>query len=157
MKLRVFLTLLFGILMFSQQGVAQTKTKQKTQLVKYGKNVDTPLTAKEMSMLKEVYQDKLNEYILNNKQKVKDFKHLLRNRIEIKQMPNIKDENKFTRLSSVELFDHYNLNLTRDKVFNKSTFNPLKYNLNFFIIGSSIYKIDNTNYFIVIKSQTNRK
>lgn len=157
MRLKILFTLLFGFVMFTQQVTAQTKKKQKTQLVKYDKNVDAPLTAKELAMLKEVYQDKLDKYVLSNKQRVKDFKHLLRNRIVIKELPNITDDSKYTLLSTVKLFNSYNPNLKRDDTFNSSTFNPLKYNLDFFRIGSIIYKIDNTNYYIIIKSQTNKK
>ncbi|WP_397362100.1 hypothetical protein [Olleya sp. R77988] len=157
MKLRILFTLLFGFLMFSQQGTAQTKKKQQTQLVKYDKNVDAPLTVKELAMLKEVYKDKLDKYVLSNKQRVKDFKHLLRNRIVIKKMDNITDDSKYTLLSNVELFNSYNSELKRDETFDISTFNPLKYNLEFFRIGSIIYKIDNTNYYIIIKSQTYKK
>ncbi|RAJ11801.1 hypothetical protein [Olleya aquimaris] len=157
MKLRLLFPLLFGFVMFTQQGTAQTKKKLQTQLVKYDKNVDAPLTAKELAMLKEVYQDKLQKYVLSNKQRVKDFKHLLRNRIVITEIPNMTDDSKYTLLSKVKLFNNYNPNLTRDETFNSSTFNPLKYNLGFFTSGSSIFKIDNTNYYIIIKPQTIKK
>ncbi|WGD33838.1 hypothetical protein [Olleya sp. YS] len=157
MRLKLLFTLLFGFVMFTQQGTAQTKRKLQTQLVNYDKNVDAPLTAKELAMLKEVYQDKLEEYVLSNAQRVKDFKHLLRNRLVIREIPNVTDESKYTLLSSVKLFNNYNPDLKRDDTFNSSTFNPLKYNLGFFTSGSSIYKIDNTNYFIIIKPQTTKK
>ena len=77
MRLRVFYTLLFGLLLFSQQSEAQTEKKAKTQLVKYNKNVEAPLTASEMAMLKEVYQDKLQTYVLSYPQRIKDFKHFM--------------------------------------------------------------------------------
>ena len=37
--------------------------------------------------------------------------------------------------------------------YNKKRFNVLKYNLEFFGRGSRLYRIDNTDYFIIIKSQ----
>ncbi|VAW36026.1 hypothetical protein MNBD_GAMMA01-1060, partial [hydrothermal vent metagenome] len=37
--------------------------------------------------------------------------------------------------------------------FNKNTFNPLKYTFDFYSRGGYMYKVDNTNYFIIIKSQ----
>ncbi|WP_157814195.1 hypothetical protein [Olleya sp. Bg11-27] len=155
MRLRVFFTLVFGLMLFTQQGVAQTQKKQKTQLVKYSKNVDAPLTAKEMGMLQDVYQDKLQAYILSKPQRVKDFKHLLRNRVSIKKMPSlVENKNKYQFISDAGLFNNYNANLIMDKNYDPSTFNVLKYNLQFFGIGSSIYRIDNTEYFIIIKSQT---
>jgi hypothetical protein len=157
MTLRIFLPLLFGFVMFAQNGIAQTQKNQNTQLVKFGKNVDAPLTAQELSMIKEVYQDKLDAYVLSKPQKVKNLKHLLRNRIVIKEITNLKDDDKYTLLSEVELFDIYNPSLKRDVAFNKSTFNPLKYNLEFYRMGSIIYKIDGTNFFIIIKPQTYKK
>ena len=149
MTLRIFLALLFGFVMFTQNGTAQTQKKQNTQLVKFGKNVDAPFTAQELSMLTEVYQDKLEAYVLSKPQKVKNLKHLLRNRIVIKEITNLKDDDKYTLLSEIELFDIYNKN--------KATFNPLKYNLEFYRMGSIIYRIDGTNYFIIIKPQTFKK
>jgi len=157
MTLRIFLALLFGFVMFTQNGTAQTQKKQNTQLVKFGKNVDAPFTAQELSMLTEVYQDKLEAYVLSKPQKVKNLKHLLRNRIVIKEIKNLKDDDKYTLLSEIELFDIYNKNLKRDASYNKATFNPLKYNLEFYRMGSIIYKIDGTNYFIIIKPQTFKK
>ena len=108
-------------------------------------------------MLTEVYQDKLEAYVLSKPQKVKNLKHLLRNRIVIKEITNLKDDDKYTLLSEIELFDIYNKNLKRDASYNKATFNPLKYNLEFYRIGSIIYKIDGTTYFIIIKPQTFKK
>ncbi|QXP59800.1 hypothetical protein [Olleya sp. HaHaR_3_96] len=155
MKFKVFFTLAFGLLLFAQQGVAQTQKKQQTQLVKYKKNVAAPLTAKEMGMLQEVYQDKLQTYVLSNPQRVKDFKHLLRNRVSIKKIPSlVGNKNKYQLISDAGLFNNYNGTLVMDKSYDPSTFNVLKYNLQFFGIGSSIYRIDNTEYFIIIKSQT---
>ena len=158
MKFKVFFTLAFGLLLLAQQGVAQTQKKQQTQLVKYKKNVEAPLTAKEMGMLQEVYQDKLQTYVLSNPQRVKDFKHLLRNRVSIKKRPNlVSNKDKYKLISEVGLFNNYNSTLVLDKSYDASTFNVLKYNLQFFGIGSSMYRIDNTEYFITIESQTIRK
>jgi hypothetical protein len=158
MRLSVFYTLLFGLLLFSQQSEAQTEQKAKTQLVKYNKNVEAPLTASEMAMLKEVYQDKLQTYVLSYPQRVKDFKHLLRNRVSIEKITSLVGNTaKYKLLSEVGLFNNYNKNLVADTSYDASTFNVLKYNLQFFGVGSSIYRIDNTEYFIIIKSQNNRK
>lgn len=154
-KLLMIITIAFFALAF--QGFSQERVKMKTQLVEYGENVKAPLTADELSKLKEVYGDKLNKYVLSNPQRVKDFKHLLRNRLIIKKMPKLKDNSKYTNLSEVELFNNYNPDLKRDTSFNLSTFNPLKYNLEFFRMGSIIYKIDGTDYYISIKTQNLKK
>ena len=132
---------------------AQTRKKQALTLVKYNENVKAPLTVKETKMLQEVYGDKLNEYVLSKPQRLKDTKHLLRNRIVVKEIKGIFDTNKYQTLSQVGLFDRYNSNLVMDATYNPITFNPLKYNLDFYRRGSVMYRIGNTDYFIIIKSQ----
>lgn len=135
-------------------GNAQQKKQPPLKLVKYKDNVKTPLTMKERSMLEEVYADKLERYVLSRPSRLKDLKHLLRNRIEIKLMPDLVEyTQKYKTLSEAGLFNSYNKNLKFDTSFNAETFNPLKYNMEFYGRGSRIYRIDNTNYFIIIKSQ----
>uniref|UniRef100_UPI00404AFF6C hypothetical protein n=1 Tax=Gelidibacter sp. TaxID=2018083 RepID=UPI00404AFF6C len=155
MKIQTKLVFLFIIsvlacnVMFSQK----KDTRQPLRLVKYKPNVDAPLTAKELAQIKEVYGDKTQSDVLNHPQRVKDFKHLLRNRVEIREIPSTENQKPCLLLSEVSLFDSNVPNLTRDKTFNPETFNPLKYNFNFFARGGYMYKVDNTNYFIIIKSQ----
>ena len=133
---------------------AQSQRKQPLQLVTYNDNVKAPLSAKELSFIKEVYADKYVEYVANNPQKLKDLKNLLRNRIVIKQLPSlVANKGKYKVLSEAGLFNSYNTNLKFDINYNKKTFNVLKYNLEFFGRGSRLYRIDNTDYFIFIKSQ----
>lgn len=133
---------------------AQQTKRQPLTLVKYKENVKAPLTVIEHAMLKEVYANELNKYVLSNPQRLKDLKHLLRNRITIKLMPDMVPNNeKYKSLSEVGLFDSYNKNLKFDETYNKQTFNPLKYNIEYHGRGSRIYRIDNTDYFIIIKSQ----
>ncbi len=154
MRLRIlyFLLVVFSLNAFNSE--AQNQRKQALTLVKYKENVKAPLNAAETKMLQEVFSNRLNEYVLNNPQRLKDFKHLLRNRIEIRSMPELVGNNdKYQTLSQVGLMNSYNENLKLDTTYNPSTFNPLKYNLKFFGKGGAIYRIDNTNYFIIIKSQ----
>lgn len=133
---------------------AQQKTQSSLKLVKYKDNVNAPLTNKERNMLEEVYADKLEQYVLNRPSRLKDFKHLLRNRIEIKLMPHLVEyTKKYKTLSEAGLFNSYNKNLKFDTSYNPENFNPLKYNMEFYGKGSRIYRIDNTNYFVIIKSQ----
>lgn len=133
---------------------AQSLKKQPLKLVKYNDNIKASLTTKERSFIKEVYGDKFDAYVLSRPQKLKDLKNLLRNRIVIKEIPDlVNNKKKYKTLSSAGLFNSYNTKLTFDKIYNKDNFNVLKYNLDFFGRGSRIYRIDNTNYFIIIKSQ----
>lgn len=131
----------------------QIQSKTPLKWVSYGSNVDAPLNAKERAQLEEVYGDKLNEYVLSKPQRLKDIKHLLRNRIAYKRIPNPHDQKPCPLLSEISLFKNYVLDLKRDPIFNPQTFNPLKYQFNFYARGTYMYRVDNTDYFIIIKSQ----
>ncbi|OUS00571.1 hypothetical protein A9Q86_10190 [Flavobacteriales bacterium 33_180_T64] len=135
--------------MFSQSN--NSSRKQKT--VVYNANVSNPLTSSELALINEVYGNKTNENVLDKPQRLKDIKNILRNRVEIKNIPNQSDQKPCTLLSEVPLMDYYVDNLQRDINFNPENFNPLKYLFNFYSYGSHMYRVDNTNYFIIIKSQ----
>lgn len=154
MKIQFKIVVLFIIsVLCSASLYSQSKDyRQPVPLVKYNSNVNSPLTSKELALIKEVYGDQAEKEILSRPQRVKDIKHLLRNRIEIKLVPG-GDLKPCPLLSEVSLFDAYVSTLTRDVNFNPHDFNPLKYNLNFYSRNAALYKVDNTNYFIIIKSQ----
>lgn len=133
--------------------VSQTNApRQPLPLVKYKSNVDAPLTSKELAQIKEVYGVQAEKEILNRPQRLKDVKHLLRNRIEIKLVPG-GDLKPCPLLSEIPLFDTYVQSITRDVNFNPQSFNPLKYSLHFYSRNGAMYKVDGTNYYIFIKSQ----
>ena len=133
---------------------SQNNQKQKPlQHVVYNDNVDAPLTAKELQQITEVYGEHAEEDILSKPQRLKDVKHILRNRVEIIEHPG-KDLSSFENLSTVPLFNHYNKGLSRDASYNASTFNPLKYQFNFYSReGSKTYRFDNSQFLVIIKSQ----
>ena len=155
MKIKLPVLLVFGMcILLSHTSYSQTKQiKQTLTTVSYGENVDAPLTVKELKQLQEVYGDKLNDYVLSKPQRLKDIKHLLRNRIEIKMISNTRDQKKSLMLSEVPLFNYYQSDLKRDTSFNPQNFNPLKYLFNFYSLETHMYRVDNTNYYIIIKSQ----
>ncbi|WP_047545464.1 hypothetical protein [Psychroserpens sp. Hel_I_66] len=141
----MMLTLLVSISTFSQS--------RKQNFVNYNSNVDAPLTNSEMDLITEVYGETANDNILDKPQRLKDVKNILRNRVEIKNVPNVRDQKPCTLLSEVPLMDYYVSNLQRDTNFNPQNFNPLKYLFNYYSYGTHMYRVDNTNYFIIIKSQ----
>ena len=155
MKIKLLNLLVFGLILFVvNNSYSQSKSiNQNLPEVKYGDNVEAPLTAIELKQLQEVYGDKLQEFVLNRPQRLKDIKHLLRNRIEIKTISNPSDQKKSVLLSQVPLFNYYVNDLKRDTNFNPQNFNPLKYLFNFYSTESHMYRVDNSNYFILIKSQ----
>ena len=156
MKIEYLHTILISVLFycFTINGViAQSKNyKQPLAVITYNKNVNAPLTIIELNQLKEVYGDKLQQYVLNIPQRVNDIKNILRNRVKIITITNPKKQKGYKLLSQVSLFKAYNKNLTRE-VFSAQNFNPLKYNFNFFSRGILMYSVDNTDYFVIIKSQ----
>jgi len=135
--------------LFSQSNKQQRHQKTVT----YKTNVNNPLTSAELAQIKEVYGSTANSNILNKPQRLKDIKNILRNRVEIKNIPNPSDQKKCTLLSEVPLMDYYVATLERETNFNPQNFNPLKYLFDFYSYGSHMYRVDNTNYFIIIKSQ----
>jgi hypothetical protein len=151
-KLTYIIALVFAISIFNTS--AQSSKKQSLKTVNYKDNVNMPLTSQERAFIEEVYADKFDAYVINRPQKLKDIKNLLRNRVAIEEMPELVGHTKkYKSLSEMGLFNSYNTALTFDKAYNKGDFNVLKYNLNFYSRGTKMYRIDNTNYFIIVKSQ----
>ena len=143
---------IFSILIFTNIGaiIAQNDVKKYDKWVTYyPSNVDLPFSKLELNKLEEAYGQNLNDQILDRTIRVKDIKDILRNRIHIYQ-ENIKDVSIVPLLSNVPIFNIYNHRLNRP-VFNRNNFNPLLYNFNFFSKTKQIYRVDNTNYLIVIK------
>jgi len=142
----------FSIVIFSNIGVVIAQNDSNSQqnwITQYPSNVDLPFSKLELNKLEEAYGQNLNDQILDRPIRVKDIKDILRNRIDIYQ-ENIKDVSTIPLLSNVPIFNIYNHKLNRP-VFNRNNFNPLLYNFNFFLKTKQIYRVDNTNYLIVIK------
>jgi len=142
----------FSIVIFSNIGVViaqNDSNSQQTWITQYPSNVELPLSHDERIKLDNAYGSELKNQILDRPIRVKDIKDILRNRIDIYQ-ENIKDVSTIPLLSNVPIFNIYNHKLNRP-VFNRNNFNPLLYNFNFFLKTKQIYRVDNTNYLIVIK------
>ncbi|WP_339626784.1 hypothetical protein [uncultured Winogradskyella sp.] len=148
MNLKSLILLPFLIVSFLTFAQEQTKIK-----IDYPQNIEAPLNKEEKVMIKEVFQSKSKALVFNNETFLKDIKHLLRNRILIYEELNPKSQKQTKMLSEVPLFDDYNKNLKRDSKFDITSFNPLKYKLDFFAKGTYVYRIDGTNYFIQVTSQ----
>ncbi len=149
---RGVLTIFLTTLTFS--GFAQYKVKPRVvKVVAYNDNVKQSLTTQEMDFLVEAYDDKLEEYILSRPQRLKDVKDILRNRVKIELASNNEKSPYMPLLSTVPLFTNYNSKLERDVYFDKNDFNPLKYQFHFHGFGTAMYRIDNTNYVVIIKPQ----
>ena len=142
----------FSIVIFSNIGVViaqNDSNSQQTWITQYPSNVELPLSHDERIKLDNAYGSELKNQILDRPIRVKDIKDILRNSIDIYH-ENIKDVSNIPSLYEVRIFDIYNYRLNRP-VFNRNDFNPLLYNFNFFLKTKQIYRVDNTNYLIVIK------
>lgn len=56
-------------------------------------------------------------------------------------------------ISSQPLFKKYNQNIQNYTVFNPSSFNPLRYNLPFWSVSATMYRLDGTDYYLIIEGQ----
>ncbi|NNC45156.1 MAG: hypothetical protein HKN99_04670 [Winogradskyella sp.] len=133
---------------------AQTPTlKSSISEIHYDANVNNPLTTIELKQIKEVYGEYADKYVLDHPERLKGVKNILRNRVIIEEISDPKYSKEGELLSKVSLFTSFVKDLTRDDVFNPQTFNPLKYNFEFYSKHASAFKVDGTNYIIIIKSQ----
>ena len=116
-------------------------------------NINNTIAQQVNSKIQEVYGDKTQQIMKNEPERIIALNDLLDNRIKIVVSPVV-GEDKYTKLSSVELLNKHNLNLKRDEGFDPNNFNALKYNMNFFNSQALVYRVDNTDYIIVIKPQS---
>ena len=128
---------------------AQNQKDLKTPIVSFKNNVNLPLSNEEKELIREVYQKEYN-LITENLERLRFIKNLVRNRVEVRVLNDFPKQVKL--LSEVPLFNKYNAELRR-KRFDKDDFNPLSYNFDFYSKTTQIYRVDNTNYYIIIKSQ----
>ncbi|MBT8258095.1 MAG: hypothetical protein KJO49_06455 [Bacteroidia bacterium] len=135
---------LLALLFLPLQGVAQSSIRPDSG----------PLTAKELSNLQEVFGNHLHDRILSRQNMLAEIKDVLRNRIQIVKLDNPQDQKSCSLLSDVALYSAFNPDIKRDKRFDPSSFNPLKYAFNYRINGASMYRVDQTNYYIIINPRS---
>ena len=113
----------------------------------------TDLSAQQINAkIQEVYGDKTQELVVNEPSRLSFLTDLIENRIKITESPLTLND-KFTKLSTTALFNKYNNAIARDITCDPASFNALKYDLKFSSKTTEIYRIDNTDYIIVIQPQ----
>ena len=153
MKRNINLLTLVAFLSVSLLINAQENNLLEVAPITYNENIKLPLNNIEILMINEVYDEYAQQFILDNPNKLKSIKNILRNRVKIYQ-EKIKDLSSLQKLSEVSLFNVFNKKLKKNVVFNPKTFNPLKYDFNYNSREKTKrYRVDNTNYVIVIYSQ----
>ncbi len=102
--------------------------------------------------LNEVYTNEGK--IESDSRKYKYLKEMYQNRLIFRKLKSEEmSKIEIKDISEVELNTVYNNHLSRNNNFNIKTFNPFKYNINFYSKSIQIFKLENTNYFFVIYPQ----
>ncbi len=104
--------------------------------------------------IQEVYADKTQQMVMNYPDLLKTLTDLVQNRVKIVKIPLDEVHEKYLKLSQVALLNKYNPNLQRDAFFDPETFNPLKYDFITSAKTKMVYRVDNTDYLIVIEPQS---
>jgi hypothetical protein len=141
MKKKYFFILLFCV---SLSAISQTNDQKNSASI----TVDPRII--------EVYANQLDVLVLSDNQRLNDLNDILLKRTEI-VVEKYRQDEKFLKLFSMPLFNKYNINLKKDTVFTVETFNVLKYNLEFFSKFDKVYRIDNTDFILIIHPQTFNK
>ena len=122
-------------------------------VINYPDNTNLPFTNSEIKKLEYVYLEHLKKQILDKPSRILDVKHIFRNRVLI-QKEDVKNISNYPLLSTVPVFDIFNKSM-KIPVFTVEDFNPLVYNFNFNSKSRLIYRVDNTQHLIIIKSKFN--
>jgi len=153
MKTR-FLLVLFCVILFSVSYAQNPSYKnQGPQPISFKSNTKVSLNNAELAKLKEVYGAALKTEILDRPARVLTIKEILRNRVIVREITDPNKQKQCPKLSEIPLFDAFVSTLKRDVVFNPKSFNPLKYDFKYHKTGFQLIRVDNTNYFIIIKPQ----
>ncbi len=110
-----------------------------------------PAQADFQKFVKEAYGDKANELVFDRPSRLKTLKNLFANSfifVENSQTAGVPEY--FPELSMIPLMSTYNPSLTRT-TFNPATFNPFKYEFNFYSKERQFFHVDGTNYYIIIE------
>jgi len=107
------------------------------------------LRAKEIDeRIKEVFGTHLVELQKNTKH-LELLNDILNNRTKVNLEP-YRESEKYQKLSEISLFNTYNPDIKVDNAFDINSFNVLKYDLPFFTRIPLKYRIDGTDYILII-------
>lgn len=104
--------------------------------------------------IQEVYGAKAQEFANQNPDWLRTMDDFIHNRVKISQLAEDPLHEKYPKLSGLKLMNKYNPDLQRDAVFDPAHFNPLKYDFAFSAKTRQVYRVDHTDYVIVVEPQT---
>jgi len=100
--------------------------------------------------IREVYANQADALVFKSPSDRMTILTNLLERLEVVSKPEFKGK-KFRLLSELSLVNKYNTNVKRDLSFETSTFNPLKYQFPIHSKSLEIFRIDGTDFLIVIQ------
>lgn len=110
-----------------------------------------PDQSKFENFILEAYGNRADELVFDRPSRLKTLKNLFENSfIFVENGPGIEVPDYFPELSSISLVTRYNSSVTAG-TFNPLTFNPFKYDFNFYSKERQFFHVDGTNYFIIIE------
>lgn len=141
--MKLLITRCILLLAFTFSGLSLQAQSVRPPAQKFGTYIDA------------VYTNSGKDFIKPDSRRYAYFKELYLNRITFvkNDAEKLSQDTSLLKLSSVALYDTYNKGLMRDASFDPSTFNPFKYNLDFYSANKLIYWIDNSDYLLVITPQ----
>ena len=151
MKLNILYIIIFALSFLKCN--SQIVKNKSAQSIVFNKNIFSEFTPREIKMLNTVYGEMLKNEILNRPTRVLAIKEILRNRVEIVKLTDPRHHKPCPMLSEIPLFNIFNKSLKRDQPFDPLKFNPLKYNFEFHKPGFQMFRVDDSDYFIIIKPQ----
>jgi len=99
--------------------------------------------------VKEFFGKELSNFSSIDPERIAFFKNVIQNRVSIVFEKNSSND-KYKKLSTIPLFNKYNPEIKRDNHFDTSSFNVLKYKINFFSNDQQVIRIDDSDYLILI-------
>lgn len=147
MKIKFTFLVILGLLFtLSSFGVKSYVLTKKAKICAVERNYsDKQIEA----FVREVFLDKANELVFNNKSKRLELIKSFLSRFDVQYRPEYSGK-KFKNLLEVNLNNKYNTSLVRDLSFIETTFNPLKYNFEMMSKKKQIFRFNNSDYIIVI-------
>lgn len=101
------------------------------------------------SFVREVFTDQADALVLKSESSRLALITSFLNRVEVLHRPDLAGK-KFKLLSAIPLQNKYNPGLLRDLVYDPATFNPLKYQFPMASKNTEAYRLDKTDYLIII-------
>lgn len=127
----------------------------KLLLVLYSLSMSPDLQSQTIDpKIQEVYGAKAQELVSQNPDWLRVMTDLVQNRVKVIQQAEDPSNEKYPKLSEVALLNKYNKGLQRDVVFDPLNFNPLKYDFVVSAKNRQVYRVDHTDYLIVIEPQS---